>query len=173
MLLQTLLISTLPLLAFARTDLVGCTSSVSGPSLVWYVPDTGELCDFLDCGGGTAPPKTTVAGCPLYSGTATYSPSYLPGWGPDGKSAEPTSSTLTSALATATESAPAESSPAVTGAANLTTSTHTSGAVTTPVSNGTVNLTPTPSVQSTNSGTSVVVPLAAIGAALLGLAAFL
>ncbi|KAF2401609.1 hypothetical protein EJ06DRAFT_351149 [Trichodelitschia bisporula] len=73
----------LPALALARTDLVGCTSSVSGPSLIWYVPGTGELCDFLDCGGGRAPPKTTVPGCAAYVGTATYSPSYLPGWGPD------------------------------------------------------------------------------------------
>jgi len=70
--------------ALARTDLIGCTSSDAVVSadppyatVIWYVPDTGELCDFLDCGGGMAPPKTTVPGCPLYSGTATYSPSYL------------------------------------------------------------------------------------------------
>jgi hypothetical protein len=75
--------------AFARTDLVGCTytdtvvqpSGLPGydayASRIWYVPGTGELCDFLDCGGGMAPPKTDVPGCPLYSGTATYSPSYL------------------------------------------------------------------------------------------------
>ncbi|CAL3969958.1 unnamed protein product [Diplocarpon coronariae] len=73
----------LSLLAFAaaRTDLSGCTSSTAGPSLVWYVPGTGELCDFLDCGGGRAPPKTTVPGCAGYVGTATYSPSFLPGFG--------------------------------------------------------------------------------------------
>lgn len=46
-----------------------------------YVPDTGEVCEFLDCGGGRAPPKTDVPGCEQYSGTATYSPSYLPGFG--------------------------------------------------------------------------------------------
>lgn len=46
------ILAALPFLASAKTDLVGCTSSISGPSLVWYVPDTGELCDFLDCGGG-------------------------------------------------------------------------------------------------------------------------
>ncbi len=43
-------------LVAARTDLVGCVSSETvaygGASLVWYVPGTGELCDFLDCGGG-------------------------------------------------------------------------------------------------------------------------
>ncbi|KAH8688770.1 hypothetical protein BGW36DRAFT_392144 [Talaromyces proteolyticus] len=74
---------TLTTTVLARTDLVGCTSSIAGPSLVWYVPGTGELCDFLDCGGGRAPPKYSVPGCPLYTGTATYSPSYLPGYGPN------------------------------------------------------------------------------------------
>ncbi|EHK48262.1 uncharacterized protein TrAtP1_001015 [Trichoderma atroviride] len=75
--------------ALAKTDLAGCTytdtvvqpSGLPGydayASRIWYVPGTGELCDFLDCGGGRAPPKTDVPGCPLYSGTATYSPSYL------------------------------------------------------------------------------------------------
>ncbi|KAM0249879.1 hypothetical protein ACHAQJ_008853 [Trichoderma viride] len=75
--------------ALGRTDLVGCTytdtvvipSGLPGydayASRIWYVPGTGELCDFLDCGGGMAPPKTNVPGCPLYSGTSTYSPSYL------------------------------------------------------------------------------------------------
>ncbi|RFU73286.1 hypothetical protein TARUN_8957 [Trichoderma arundinaceum] len=75
--------------AFGKTDLAGCTytDTIVQPSglpayeayasRIWYVPGTGELCDFLDCGGGRAPPKTNVPGCPLYSGTATYSPSYL------------------------------------------------------------------------------------------------
>lgn len=76
-----LLIFTTFQVVLARTDLTGCTStSVSSPagaSIAWYVPETGEVCDFLDCGGGRAPPETTVPGCPLYSGTASYSPSYL------------------------------------------------------------------------------------------------
>ncbi|KAM5373114.1 hypothetical protein ACJA88_008642 [Fusarium oxysporum] len=71
--------------ALARTDLAGCTSydtvlsNANGmyASRIWYVPDTGELCDFLDCGGGRAPPKTTVPGCPGYVGTATYSPLFI------------------------------------------------------------------------------------------------
>jgi len=71
-------------LAAARTDLSGCVSTETiaygGASLLWYVPGTGEICGFLDCGGGRAPPKTTVPGCLLYSGTSTYSPSYLPGF---------------------------------------------------------------------------------------------
>ncbi|OLN86352.1 hypothetical protein CCHL11_06359 [Colletotrichum chlorophyti] len=72
----------------AKTDLTGCTSSdsVVTPSnggtpyatRIYYVPGTGEICAALDCGGGRAPPKTTVPGCPLYEGTETYSPSFLP-----------------------------------------------------------------------------------------------
>jgi hypothetical protein len=70
--------------ALARTDLEGCTStdvsSPAGASIAWYVPGTGEVCEILDCGGGRAPPKTTVPGCAAYSGTASYSPSYLAGF---------------------------------------------------------------------------------------------
>jgi len=71
-------------LATAKTDLSGCTSSETvvygGASYVFWVPGTGEICSFLDCGGGRAPPATTVPGCPQYAGTATYSPSFLPGY---------------------------------------------------------------------------------------------
>jgi hypothetical protein len=38
----------------AKTDMKGCVSSETvkygGASLIWYVPDTGEICEFLDCG---------------------------------------------------------------------------------------------------------------------------
>ncbi|KAL0942860.1 siderophore biosynthesis [Colletotrichum truncatum] len=74
--------------ALAKTDLDGCTSSDSVvtpanggtpyATRVYFVPDTGEICAALDCGGGRAPPKTTVPGCPSYEGTETYSPSFLP-----------------------------------------------------------------------------------------------
>ncbi|KAL1629822.1 hypothetical protein SLS56_005218 [Neofusicoccum ribis] len=98
--------------ALARTDLEGCVSSATvaygGASLIWYVPGTGEICSFLDCGGGRAPPKTTVPGCGAYSGTATYSPDYLPGYGPN---ATPTS--------TAAASSTAAPSPSVTAAPSL------------------------------------------------------
>jgi hypothetical protein len=80
----TALLTLLPL-ALAKTDLSGCTSSdtvaYGGASVIWYVPDTGEICEFLDCGGGAGAPITTQPGCPLYSGTASYTPSYLPGYG--------------------------------------------------------------------------------------------
>ncbi|KAF2678175.1 hypothetical protein K458DRAFT_423363 [Lentithecium fluviatile CBS 122367] len=72
-------------LALAKTDYEGCTSSTTvvggGASVIYWDPTNGEICQYLDCGGGRAPPKTTVPGCAAYEGTATYSPSYLPGWG--------------------------------------------------------------------------------------------
>lgn len=82
-------------LAAARTDISGCVSSATTDqwheaSLIWYVPGSGEICQFVDCGGGRAPPKTDQPGCPLYTGTATVTPSYLPGYGPNGKMAATT-----------------------------------------------------------------------------------
>lgn len=74
----------LPNPSLARTDLEGCTrtdvSSPAGASYAWYVPGTGELCDFLDCGGGAGAPRYDVPGCPMYTGTSSYEPSYLPGY---------------------------------------------------------------------------------------------
>jgi hypothetical protein len=72
--------------ALARTDLSGCVSTVDGATLEWYVPGTGEICTILDCGGGRAPPKSNVPGCPLYTGTGTVPTSYLPGF-PSGTAA--------------------------------------------------------------------------------------
>lgn len=72
--------------ALARTDLSGCTSTSAVytdslnaiyASIQWYDPDSGEVCEFLDCGGGRAPPKTNVPGCAGYRGTETYSPSFI------------------------------------------------------------------------------------------------
>ncbi|KAJ5476769.1 hypothetical protein N7475_002498 [Penicillium sp. IBT 31633x] len=97
-------LASLASLAAARTDLEGCVSSAvvvnHGASLLWYVPDSGEICSFLDCGGGRAPPKSTVPGCPLYTGTATVTPDYLEGWGPNGKQAASTSTVLSTASST-------------------------------------------------------------------------
>ncbi|ETR96923.1 hypothetical protein M419DRAFT_121290, partial [Trichoderma reesei RUT C-30] len=44
----------------------------------WYDLKDGQICDPKDCGGGRAPPRTDVPGCPLYSGTILSEPiSYL------------------------------------------------------------------------------------------------
>jgi hypothetical protein len=93
-------------LASARTDLEGCVSSMVvinyGASYLWYVPDSGEICSFLDCGGGRAPPKTTVPGCPGYHGTATVTPDYIEGWGPNGKQAASTTTVQSTSAAAST-----------------------------------------------------------------------
>jgi hypothetical protein len=73
----------------AKTDIEGCTSFTStvtvNPSpgygntyqtVIWYVPDTLEICKGVDCGGGRAPPKS-VPGCPLYKGTETVTAEFL------------------------------------------------------------------------------------------------
>ncbi|PYI15038.1 hypothetical protein BO99DRAFT_406253 [Aspergillus violaceofuscus CBS 115571] len=88
-------------LVAAKTDIgPPCTSSttyVGGIfTRIFYIPDTGELCELIDCGGGRAPPKTTVPGCPLYSGTEPVPTHYLPGWGPGGRLIETTTTTSTS-----------------------------------------------------------------------------
>ncbi|RAH43947.1 uncharacterized protein BO95DRAFT_516008 [Aspergillus brunneoviolaceus CBS 621.78] len=93
-------------LVAAKTDIgAPCTSSttyVGGIfTRIFYIPDTGELCELIDCGGGRAPPKTTVPGCPLYSGTEPVPTHYLPGWGPNGRLIE-TTTTTTSGAAEAT-----------------------------------------------------------------------
>ncbi|KAK3066972.1 hypothetical protein LTS18_001380 [Coniosporium uncinatum] len=91
-------------LASAKTDLSGCTSTATTDayaqaSVLWYVPSDGEVCEILDCGGGRAPPKTDVPGCAAYEGTASYTPTYLPGFG---ASATPSASALPSAVASET-----------------------------------------------------------------------
>lgn len=92
-------------LATARTDLEGCVSSEIVidyyASYLWYVPDTGEICSFLDCGGGRAPPKTDKPGCGGYTGTATVTPDYIEGWGPNGKQAASTTTVAATTSATA------------------------------------------------------------------------
>lgn len=103
-----LTVAGLTALAAARTDYDGCVSSQvvvhGGASMLWYVPESGEICETLDCGGGRAPPKYSVPGCPLYTGTAEYSPKYLEGYGP-GKTPPKT---------TAEEEKPQETAPPVT-----------------------------------------------------------
>ncbi|EQB43989.1 hypothetical protein GCG54_00010936 [Colletotrichum gloeosporioides] len=114
--------------ALAKTDLTGCTSSdsVVTPSgggtpyatRVYYVPDTGEICAALDCGGGRAPPKTTVPGCPSYEGTETYSPSFLPLKTTSAVVAQSTQATVTTMTPKGDSTASASGSASVTAAAD-------------------------------------------------------
>ncbi|KAH6873722.1 hypothetical protein BKA70DRAFT_1450171 [Coprinopsis sp. MPI-PUGE-AT-0042] len=67
----------------ALTDLGGCTRTAalladkSGYTTFYWNPEVREQCSILDCGGGRAPPKTNVPGCPLYTGT---DPVAVTGW---------------------------------------------------------------------------------------------
>jgi len=139
--------------ALAKTDLSGCTSSntvaFGGASVIWYVPGTGEICAPLDCGGGRAPPKTTVPGCAAYSGTETYSPSYLSNWA----SATSTHSALVSASTTKTDYASPSTTvavstpaaPVVTSSASLSYQSYGTAATLSTYANGTLSGTATPS----------------------------
>ncbi|KAK4199284.1 hypothetical protein QBC40DRAFT_84842 [Triangularia verruculosa] len=102
-------LSLLPILALtlgvaAKTDIGGCVSTevpymtrdtLVYRSLLWYLPDTGEICEILDCGGGRAPPKTNVPGCGNYAGTEEYKPRFWTGF-----NAEPTTSVVVPAKPT-------------------------------------------------------------------------
>jgi len=105
-------------LASAKTDLQGCTSSdviaYGGASVLYYVPGTGEICSFLDCGGGAGAPLTNVPGCAGYKGTATITPSYISGYGP---SASSTSSSSYISATTTSSSASTISGASITSAA--------------------------------------------------------
>jgi hypothetical protein len=169
----------------AKTDLVGCTSSLTtafgGASVLWYDPTNGEICEALDCGGGRAPPKTTVPGCAAYSGTATYSPSYLSNWGSaTATPSKPASSVLPSAIYPSSKSkyTSVSKAPVTSDAPVAASSTFSTLPLT--YFNGTISLSATaslsaspttsPSVANSNAGaalgSNVVV---AAGAALVGL----
>jgi len=104
--------SALALLALATPALSACekayTYGVCEGIVQYYDPNTGELCNYLDCGGGRAPPKTDVPGCPLYKGTAVRvtTPTTLPCWtGLSSKApASPTAATTTAIVDVASSS---------------------------------------------------------------------
>jgi hypothetical protein len=125
--------ATFATMALARTDLEGCTrtdvSSPAGASYAWYVPGTGEVCEILDCGGGRAPPKTTVPGCAAYVGTETYSPSYLAGYQASATAAPSTTAATeesTSSSSSGYQSS-ATAAPSTTDATEDSTSSSSSG----------------------------------------------
>jgi len=124
-----LVIAGLAATTFAKTDLEGCTSSETvvygGASLIFWDPSNGEICSFLDCGGGRAPPKTTVPGCAGYEGTATYTPDFMPGWGSTATTASGSFSTGSSASAESASETKTSASSAVTSKAVLPSGTAT------------------------------------------------
>ena len=122
----------------AKTDLAGCTSTRAATGIVYWVPESGEICQLLDCGGGRAPPKTDVPGCAAYEGSAPYQPSFLPGFGGTVTASSetvPTSGLLTDTSVLSTPAA-AASTTLATSTATLadTTSTLQTGAAVTGLS---------------------------------------
>lgn len=119
-------IAALAMGVMAKTDLEGCTSSETvafgGASMVYWDPTNGEICSFLDCGGGRAPPKTTVPGCAAYEGTATYTPDYLPGWGSATATTEASEAEETVTVSSAGESVPAYETKTASAESTLVTS---------------------------------------------------
>ncbi|KAL2194400.1 hypothetical protein P885DRAFT_80407 [Corynascus similis CBS 632.67] len=98
-------LSALGLLMLTTPALSACTGmhtfgTCADGIVHWYDPNTGEICDPLDCGGGRAPVKTDVPGCAAYKGTLSpeTSPSYMPCWTgfSSASSASPTAETTTS-----------------------------------------------------------------------------
>ncbi|KAG2412822.1 hypothetical protein HFD88_010379 [Aspergillus terreus] len=93
--------STIPLLLLANTVWADCLhrsfTACDDRIVHWFDPSNGEVCDLLDCGGGRAPVKTDVPGCPAYKGTEVYvsTKSTLSCWTPSASLAS-TSATVTS-----------------------------------------------------------------------------
>lgn len=131
----------------------------------WYDPNTGEVCDPLDCGGGRAPPKTDVPGCPLYSGTAVRTTSYLSCWTPSVAASATiasvsATSTIVSTSAISTTTSASASSAAFTDSVFASSSGSSTGATTVVTSSeGSTSIpatTPAPSISSAagNNGSS-------------------
>jgi len=160
MLSQLFTLSAIATIALAKTDYEGCTSSTTvvfgGASVMYWDPTNGEICQYLDCGGGRAPPKTTVPGCGSYEGTETYSPSYLPGWGDMTSSATAPGTTATG-YPTAQESSTEVYSTTVTPSSELYSTTIPASEVYSTTTPATTLITGAPVLPSA-SGTGSVYP---------------
>ncbi|KAL4885989.1 hypothetical protein BJY04DRAFT_179649 [Aspergillus karnatakaensis] len=91
----------LSLLALTHLATAACTGihsfTACADNIVhWFDPNTGEVCDPLDCGGGRAPVKYDVPGCDAYTGTEVYNPttSILSCWTPATASATTTTESV-------------------------------------------------------------------------------
>lgn len=142
----------LGLLALATPVLSVCTGeytySFCEPDRIvrYFDPNNGELCGGLDCGGGRAPFRTDVPGCPQYKGTELpiTTPQYLPCWTPPGGA----STKLTTVTADAATKPSGSSSAAVTPSGS---ESNASAPPTTPAPTGTGTTT-------TPTGAAVVTP---------------
>ncbi|KAK5662227.1 hypothetical protein OQA88_8132 [Cercophora sp. LCS_1] len=142
------ILATLALVALATPALSACENGytyTACPNDVvrYYDPETGELCGGLDCGGGRAPPKTDVPGCPLYSGTSTRatSASYLWCFTPSGASTTASSSVSSTTTGSST-----------TGSGGATTTPTAAPSTTQPSSGSGTGTATAPPAGSTNAG---------------------
>ncbi|EEP78958.1 predicted protein [Uncinocarpus reesii 1704] len=188
-----LLESTIPVLMLASTVLaVDCHNrsfTTCDDNIVhWYDVDTGQICDPLDCGGGRAPQRKNVPGCPAYTGTETRatSASYLSCFTPSGASstivsmsasASPAETTAHAEPTTAIVTGTRESSavpPSVTTPAALSTGESGSAepSATAPISSGSGTTAP-PAESTPNAGHFLDSSLAAVAGIAVGVVALI
>lgn len=125
---------------FSTHSLTTCDDGI----FYWFDPNTGEICDPLDCGGGRAPPKTNVLACASYPGTYVTTISYLSCWTP------PASATSTPVAVTSAEST---TDTVATGKSTPTSPTTTSTATQVATGSSIMPSTTFPPSQSPNSKT--------------------
>ncbi|KAJ5689218.1 Glycoside hydrolase 18 protein [Penicillium macrosclerotiorum] len=143
----SMLSSALSLLMLAGAVAADCSTysytSCSDKTVHWYDPNTGEVCDPLDCGGGRAPIKTDVPGCAAYTGTETRTTSYLSCWTPSSALASSTATHAAEITLTGTATASSKTSSA--------TGTNTSGDSTAPETTPAATLSASAQASGTNS----------------------
>lgn len=145
------LLAGLGLIALATPVLSVCTGeytySFCEPDRIvrYFDPNNGELCGGLDCGGGRAPPRTDVPGCPQYKGTELpiTTPQYLPCWTPPGgASTKPTTAAADAVTKSGSSSAAATPSGSESNTSAPPTTQAPTGAGTTTTPTGAPVVTP-------------------------------
>ncbi|KAK4244322.1 hypothetical protein C7999DRAFT_35323 [Corynascus novoguineensis] len=162
-----LMLSALGLLMLTTPALSACTGmhtfgACADGIVHWYDPDTGEICDPLDCGGGRAPVKTDVPGCAAYEGTLTpeTSPSYMPCWTGFSSASSASSTAETTTSNSPSRANPTSSSPATSvssGSAESQVNPTTGGASSNSGSSAALTTSPpasTPSANANGAGSS-------------------
>ncbi|KAK3308382.1 uncharacterized protein B0T15DRAFT_106706 [Chaetomium strumarium] len=126
----------LALLMLATPALSACGTYTYGTCadgiVHWFDPNTGEICDPLNCGGDRAGPlRTDVPGCPAYKGTLTRptEPSYMPCWtGFSSTAAATTTAATTTTTVVSSHSSAAPSASSGSGQSQVGSTTAGTGA---------------------------------------------
>ncbi|KAL5360400.1 hypothetical protein BJX96DRAFT_175258 [Aspergillus floccosus] len=193
--LEPTLYFAIPLLLLADTVWAECyhrSYTTCDDNIVhWFDPSNGEVCDPLDCGGGRAPVKTDVPGCPAYKGTEVYvsTKSILSCWTPLAIQAaasatvtsaghttdtasikriehNPASSTTASMASSTQQSAEKTAAPATTEPPSRSTSVQKSGDASSTIGDGAQETT-----TDTNAGSAMGGSLMAVAGAVVGVIA--